>query len=210
MVKNGGGGMPDGMKTVLGWVLGIAIIAFVLLIMAIIFGNLSGNVGFSRSVDSFDNQTITFLEAGSTPAGAQDRPAGVLTNVVVTNTTGAETLTNANYTISGTTIFAVSASTYKDLNVNVSYTVTYDGPGRANTQAIITNYTTSATNTSAQFPTVGTIIGIAILLLILIGLLIFSIRKLMGVANLGGGSGSFGGGSGGSGGFKGSSSIGIG
>ena len=47
---------------------------------------------------------------------------------------------------------------------------------------VITNYTQSAVNTSDQFPTVGTIIGVAILLVILIALLIFAIRKMMGVS----------------------------
>ena len=105
------GGMPGGMKAIMGWVLGVGIIAFILLIMVIIFGNLSGNVGF-----------------------------------------------------------------------------TADSQGYNDTQAIILNYTQSATNTSAQFPTVGTIIGIAILLLILIALLVFAIRKMMGVSTASGSS----------------------
>ena len=100
------GGMPEGMRAIMGWVLGLGIIAFIALIMVIIFGNLSGNVGFA--------------------SGSQ---------------------------------------------------------GYNDTQNIILNYTTSATNTSAQFPTVGTIIGIAILLLVLIALLVFAIRKMMGVAD---------------------------
>jgi len=99
------GGMPEGMRAIMGWTLGVGIIAFILLILVIIFGNLSGNVGFT------------------------------------TNSQG-----------------------YND------------------TQHIILNYTSSATNTAAQFPTVGTIVGIALLLLILIALLIFAIRKMMGVA----------------------------
>ena len=99
------GGMPEGMRAILGWVLGVGIIAFVGLIMVIIFGNLSGNVGFADGTQGFND-----------------------------------------------------------------------------TQNIILNYTQSVTNTSAQFPTVGTIIGIAILLLILIALLIFAIRRMMGVA----------------------------
>lgn len=105
------GGMPEGMKTTMGWVLGIAVIAFILLIMVIIFGNLSGNVGFT--------------------SGSQ---------------------------------------------------------GYNDSQDVITNYTASAVNTADQFPTVGTIIGVAILLVILIGLLIFAIRKMMGVSGVAGGS----------------------
>ena len=109
-----GGGMPQGMKTVMGWVLGIAIIAFILLIMVIIFGNLSGNVGFAT-----------------------------------------------------------------------------DSVGYNDSQSIILNYTRSATNTSSQLPTVGTIIGIAILLSILIGLLIFAITKMMGVSGAAGSNANF-------------------
>ncbi len=104
------GGMPDGMRSIIGWTLGVGIIAFVLLILVIIFGNLSGNVGFAEFTQGFND-----------------------------------------------------------------------------TQNIILNYTESATNTAAQFPTVGTIVGIALLLLILIALLIFAIRKMMGVANESGG-----------------------
>ena len=109
MAKNSGG-MPDGMRSVMGWTLGVGIIAFVLLILVIIFGNLSGNVGFADGTQGFND-----------------------------------------------------------------------------TQFIILNYTLSATNTASQFPTVGTIIGIALLLLILIALLIFAIRRMMGVASSTGG-----------------------
>ena len=102
-------GMPDGMRGVMGWTLGLGIVAFILLIMVIIFGNLSGNVGFAAATQGYND-----------------------------------------------------------------------------TQAIILNYTESAVATAAQFPTVGTIIGIAILLLILIALLIFAISKMLGVASVDG------------------------
>ena len=110
-------GMPQGVQTAMFWVLGVGIIALSLLIMLIIFGNLSGNVGFASGTQGYND-----------------------------------------------------------------------------TQNLILNYTASATNTSAQFPVVGTIIGIAILLAVLIGLLVFAIRKLMGVTSVAGGgsNGSFG------------------
>jgi beta-lactamase regulating signal transducer with metallopeptidase domain len=104
-------GMPDSARSILNWILVIGIAAFILLIMVVIFGNLSGNVGFTDSTQGYNDS-----------------------------------------------------------------------------QNIILNYTTSAVNTAAQFPTVGTIIGIAILLLILIGLLIFVIKKMMGVSTSSGGS----------------------
>ncbi len=103
-------GMPEDVKTVLFWGLGIGILGLALLILVIIFGNLSGNVGF-----------------------------------------------------------AVDTQGYND------------------TQSIILNYTASAVNTAKQFPVTGTILGIALLLAILIGILVFAIKKMMGVASVGAG-----------------------
>jgi len=107
------GGMPDGIKTVIFWALGLGVISLILIVLLILFGNLSGNVGFS--------------------SGSQ---------------------------------------------------------GYNDTQNVILNYSASATNTSAQFPTIGTILGIAILLVVLIGVLVFAVRRLMGVTNSMGGGGS--------------------
>ena len=111
----GKGSMPDGLKTVLMWVVGLASIALIGVIMLILFGNLSGNVGFA----------------------------------------------------SGTT-------------------------GYNQTQDVILNYTKSVTNTATQFPTVGTILGVGVLITILIALLIFAISKMMKVSSGGNSNASFG------------------
>ena len=97
-------GMPEGIKIAMGWAIGIGSIALILLIMLILFGNLSGNVGFASGTQGYND-----------------------------------------------------------------------------TQNVITNYSKSATNLSEQFPVVGTIIGIALLLVVLIGILLFAIRKKMGI-----------------------------
>jgi len=179
--------MPDGMKTIMGWTLGVGIVAFILLILVIIFGNLSGNVGFSQTSTAFTNETIVFTDSGSTPATAQSRVNGALTNVVVVNASNtSEVVNSTNYSVSGVLIIADGTSDYNGTNVNVNATVTYDSQGLVDSNSIILNYTSSATNTAAQFPTVGTIVGIALLLLILIALLVFAIRKMMGVAEGGG------------------------
>ena len=94
------------MKSILGWALGLGILALTGLILLILFGNLSGNVGFSSGTQGYND-----------------------------------------------------------------------------TQNLITNYSTSVSNISVQFPTVGTIIGVALILLILLAVLIFAITKLMGVAS---------------------------
>lgn len=108
-------GMGDNpLKVVLAWGIGIGTLAFFFLIMLILFGNLSGNVGFASGT-----------------AGYND------------------------------------------------------------TQNVIGNYTTGVVNTSAQFPTIGTILGVAVLLLILVAILIWAMTKL-GSLNTGTASGSFG------------------
>jgi len=106
MAKNG---MPESLKMVLMWGIGLGILALTLLILLVIFGNLSTNLGFT---------------AGT--AGYND------------------------------------------------------------TEEVITDYTTSATNLSGQFGVVGTMIGIALLLTVLIGILVFAVRKLMGATTTGG------------------------
>jgi len=182
-------GMPKGMRTTMGWVLGIAIIAFILLIMVVIFGNLLGNVGLARESSAFVNETIT-LNVSAVPASANDTRwvNPVLSGILMTNATGGEVLASDNYTTS-TNVISATTGVYNGTEVNVSYTVNYDSQAKVDADSIILNYTSSASNTSAQFPTVGTIIGVAILLLILIGLLIFAIRKMMGIT----GAASFGG-----------------
>ncbi len=189
-----GSGMA-GMKTVLAWTIGVAVIALVLLIMLILFGNLSGNVGFSQTSTGFVNQTMTLTAAGDTPNGAQNRINGALSSVVITNATnGSLVLAIANYTITGVVINTTNAlSEYTDAEVNVTFTVTYDESGKVDSDNLILNYTAGAVNTSTQFPVVGTIIGVALLLLVLIGVLIFAITKLGVVSNVGGSGGGFGG-----------------
>ena len=113
MAKSGGAKNVS-MGVVMGWMIGVASIALLGLIMLILFGNLSGNVGFAEA-----------------------------------------------------------------------------SVGANNTNNFINNYTKSVSNTSEQFPVVGTIIGIGLLLLILIALLVFALVQL-GRMSGGGSGGNFG------------------
>lgn len=181
--------LPDGMRSVIGWTLGVGIIAFVLLILVIIFGNLAGNTGFSQDSETTALQEMTLANNSVvTFTGTVGRNNPSVNTVVVVNATGGETILAGNYTVTATTITGTSDMTllYNGTAVNVSYVTAFDSQGQVDSDNIILNYTLSATNTAAQFPTVGTIVGIALLLLILIALLIFAIRKMMGVASSGG------------------------
>lgn len=107
--------MGNSTKSILQFGIGIGVLALFFLIMLILFGNLSGNVGFA--------------------AGTQ---------------------------------------------------------GANDTSNLITNYTGSVINTAKQLPTVGTILGVALLLLILIAVLVFAIKKMGGIAGGSKGGGDFG------------------
>ena len=182
-------GMPQGVRTAMFWVLGVGVIALILLIMLMLFGNLSGNLGFAQDSAAYTHETINLSGTGNIPAGAANRVDGSLSSVVIVNATnGTDVVSSADYTITGVVINASTTSTdFYAHNVNVSYTVSFDSQVDIDVEDLIRNYSASATNTSAQFPVVGTIIGITILLAVLIGLLIFAIRKLMGVTSIAGG-----------------------
>jgi hypothetical protein len=174
-------GLPGGMKTAIYWVLGIGIIALILLVLLILFGNLSGNLGFGQESVSVTNNTIGLTNINFSQSVGRINP--ILTDVVVINASGGETITSSNYTISEGTIIAIAGTNYAGVIVNASATLSYDEFGKIYTEELITNYSESATNVSAQFPVTGTIVGVALLLVILIGVLIFAVKKMMGMTN---------------------------
>jgi len=83
------------------------------------------------------------------------------------------TLVGENFTITN------SELAWTGINTIWGYT---SSESRNDLDSIKGNYSQSLLNTSVRFPTIGTIIGIAVLLLILIALLVFVIMKMMGVA----------------------------
>ena len=79
---------------------------------------------------------------------------------------------------------------FGNLSGNVGFATGTQGAN--DTTNYIGNYTASVLNTGKQFPTVGTILGVALLLIILIAILVFAIQKMSGVAGGSKGGGSFG------------------
>ncbi len=193
------GGQDLSMKVVMGWVIGLSGIALMLLIMLILFGNLSGNVGFG---DDTSTITITNESANSGSLAFANATGYTLAEVNSSNSAYAITdvfnvqggLYNVSVPLANVSVTSAGVLTNATVtdyaNVSVSYTFTFSFPstGKANTDNFIGNYTTSVLNTGAQFPVVGTIIGVALLLFILISLLIFALVRMGKV----GGSGNFG------------------
>ncbi len=119
------------------------------LLFLIIYGNLSNNLGWTDSSSAFSNETINLTNTnGVTPTGASGRPigAGISTSsVVMTNASSGLVVSSANYTLTGVLFNATVLSEFVSENVNVSYSVSYDSTSELNTENVISNLTTGAT-----------------------------------------------------------------
>ncbi len=142
------------------------------LLFLIIYGNLSDNLGFTRETASFSNQTINLSAIGEIPADAQGRVSGALSSVVLTNATGlGEVIDSGNYTVVGVLINSsgvTGSSQYLDHNANVTYVVSFAGAGERNTEDVIGNLTSGAT----QFFTFSNVWFILTAITILIGIVL--------------------------------------
>jgi hypothetical protein len=147
----------------------LLIIGFLGIVWLMIYGNLSGNIGFGQTSSGYVNQTITLSTAGASPAGTSGKVNPALSNVVVTNATSGKVVVAANYTYTGAT-FTNLTGEFGGQSVNVSYTISYDTAGKVDTDTVIGNMT-SGTKTFFGFSnTIFTIAAIVLLISILLGL----------------------------------------
>ncbi len=185
MAKKTNDGIPQDVKTVLFWGLGIGILGLALLILVIIFGNLSGNTGFSPDslTITVTNEEDAYLNGTEYTLSGYNTTWSSITATGVWNTSDGSVIASANYTLSSVGVLInATASNFNPVNLSYTYAHSYRGSAEVDAENIILNYTASAVNTAKQFPVTGTILGIALLLAILIGVLVFAIRRMMGVA----------------------------
>ena len=196
MAKNNSGGGAN-MKTVLAWVLGVATIALTLLVMLILFGNLSNNVGFGNDAITVtvNNETLLFANVtGDLLSGFNSSWSGITITGIWEVQDGVYNVTvpAANVSISSVGVLTNGTDQlYANISMGYTYSHSFESPELALSNAFIANYTKGIGNTGEQFPVIGTIIGVALLLLILIGVLVFAMINLSKV-NKGSLSGSFG------------------
>ena len=141
------------------------------LLFLIIYGNLSNNLGWTQDSTAFSNETITLTNTtGVTPAGASGRVNGVITpsSVVMTNASTSELISSGNYTLTGVLFNATAGAEAGGKSVNVSYTVVYDSDADINTENVISNLTSGAT----QFFTFSNVWFILTAITILIGIVL--------------------------------------
>ena len=135
-----------------------------------IYGNISGNLGFTQDATSFINETINLTDAGEIPTTADNRVNPSLSNVRIYNESSGEIIASANYTIVGVTITSAT-SEYNETNVNVSATVTYDSQGQIASEGVISNVTKGFGTFFGFSNTFFTIAAIVLLIFMLVGLL---------------------------------------
>ena len=164
-----------------GTILGaLGVIGFIGIIWLMIYGNLSGNLGFTQDSGAYYNETIALSEVGATPTGASSRTSGAISSVTMTNATGGEIVVATNYSVSGVLIKFTAGGGFNGTNVNVSYTVTYDSDGQIYTDGVITNVTGGFGTFFGFSGTFFTIAAIVLLIFMLLGLLalVFTIVKM--------------------------------
>jgi len=180
----------NGIKKTMDWTIGISSIALVILVLLIIFGNLSGNVGLdSTTSTSYTNESFGLSTTGYTPAGVTASTGYMsysISEVWVNGSATAILLPSANYTKTGNKIYnatSVDLSDYGYDDANVTYTATYHDGNYNSAESVITNMTSGLGKVTSQMGTILLFVGIGLLLFVLIGVLAWVIRKM---TNMGG------------------------
>lgn len=153
-----------------GLVLGaLGVIGFIGVVWLMIYGNLSGNLGFNNEVVSFENDTMTFNDS-SIPPSALNRANGILTVTLVVNGSSGATVPAADYTTSGVSLIAVNP-TFNLTVVNVTGSVSFDGSAEVLAEGVITNTSGGFLTFFGFSNTFFTIAAIILLIFMLVGLL---------------------------------------
>ena len=152
--------------------LALLVIGLMGLLFLIIYGNLSGNLGFTRDTASYINEsgysingTTYTLTNGASTTGFVSLAVSVAYNYSEGSVIGA-----GNYTIDSTagTIVGAAGRTANYTNVSVSYVVTFKAVAERNTESVIGNLTGGAT----QFFTFSSVWFILTAITILIGIVL--------------------------------------
>ncbi len=168
---------------------GLGVIGFLGIIWLMIYGNLSGNLGFTDQTDSFINKSSTLTTSGTTFPEGTTRPNAVLVNttVIVINGTGGELITNGNYTLVDLTLVGTNDNGYNGTVINVTYQITSNSDAKANTESVINNVSGGFGTFFGFSNTFFTIAAIILLIFMLLGLLALAmfIAKMQGGKNEG-------------------------
>ena len=169
--------------------LALLVLGLIGLLFLIIYGNLSGNLGFESESVTITNETgLSAISKGETVAGAANEGATafVATEVFAdgnqsnSSQTGLQkkpsgytlTVPSANYSLASTTgILTNGTVTFQYPNVSVSYTYTRDSIQERNTNVVITNLTGGAVDFFSFSSVWFILLAITVLIGIVIGVI---------------------------------------
>ncbi len=164
-----------------GMILGaLGVIGFIGIVWLMIYGNLSGNLGFSDTTTTYSNEsgyavsgTTYTLTNGASTSGFVSVSVTSLWNATFNGTGGQHLIAVGNYTVSSTagTIVGAAGRTYNYSDVNATYVVTHYSDGKLNTENVLTNVTTGFGTFFGFSNTFFTIAAIVLLIFMLVGLL---------------------------------------
>ena len=140
------------------------------LLFLIIYGNLSGNLGWAPTSTVVVNESLNLSTNGSILTAAIGVTDGALSGILVENhSSGLTVVAATNYTVVATTVNATDNTVdYFNDVVNISYTVSFADTSEVQSEAIISNLTGGAT----QFFTFSNVWFILTAITILIGIVL--------------------------------------
>ena len=148
--------------------LALLVIGLIGLLFLIIYGNLSGNLGFDAEGVTITNESGTWInQTGYTLIGAADAGSASFVITQISNSTSGQVLLAANYSVTTTGVVRNASATEWEAT-NISYTYNRDSRGTKDTDAVITNLTGGAT----EFFSFANVWFILLAITILIGIVI--------------------------------------
>lgn len=144
------------------------------LLFLIVFGNLSGNLGFQSESNTTTNESIPGIN-GTAYILSQQSATGFQSLAVssVVNLTDDSVVLAGNYTVDSTagTITGAVGRTGNFTNVTVTYVVTFQGQSERNSEGVITNLT-GGVATFFTFANVWfTLLAVVLLIIIVMGVI---------------------------------------
>ena len=147
----------------------LGVIGFIGVVWLMIYGNLSGNLGFGLETTSIINETQN-LTGTFTVDQADGKVNPSLSSVIIVNASSGTLVPATNYSTSAGDITSLGGP-FKNLLVNITYTLSFDETGKVNTEGVINNISGGFSTFFGFSNTFFTIAAIVLLIFMLVGLL---------------------------------------
>jgi len=164
-----------GLSVLLSLIVFLFIIGLIVMVFSLMGGEISNSdtVREQYTVAGADQNAVNFTISGITLTTcnlySSNYPA--VSTITIVNETGATSVPSTNYTVTGCVVYAEGNSTFKGVNVNISYSFT-----RSGTALSVINDTTSGIANVTDWYDIFIVIGAMVVLILLTVIIIVSIR----------------------------------